>query len=87
MYFFVPLDAAGHRTTINGFAYYDTISVEELRHYAMDAGADADSVESITDPKVVYHMKQQESMSNSLISISILFTLLSLLLISCNGES
>ncbi|HBH05482.1 MAG TPA: DUF4920 domain-containing protein [Flavobacteriales bacterium] len=51
--FFVPLDAAGHRTTINGFAYYDTISVEELRHYAMDAGADADSVESITDPKVV----------------------------------
>lgn len=51
--FFVPLDAAGHKTTINGFAYYDTISVEELRHYAMDAGAEADSVESITEPKIV----------------------------------
>ena len=50
--FFVPLDAAGHDVVVNGYLYYDTITVEQLRHYAMDANASEDSIQSITEPKI-----------------------------------
>lgn len=48
--FFVPLDSEGHQTTVSGVLYYDTLSVEQLRHYAMDANASEDSIASITEP-------------------------------------
>lgn len=48
--FFVPLDSKGHKTTLNGVLYYDTLTVEQLRHYAMDAEASDDSIASITEP-------------------------------------
>ena len=48
--FFVPLDSEGHKTTVNGTLYYDTLTVEQLRHYAMDANASEDSINSIVDP-------------------------------------
>ncbi len=50
--FFVPLDAAGHTVIVNGYLYNDTISVEQLRHYAMDANASEDSIQSITEPRI-----------------------------------
>lgn len=48
--FFVPLDAAGHQTTLNGVLYYDTLTVDQLRHFAMDANASEDSIATITEP-------------------------------------
>jgi len=48
--FFVPLDSKGHETTLNGVLFYDTLSVDELRHYAMDANATQDSLDQITEP-------------------------------------
>lgn len=48
--FFVPLDSKGHQATVNGTLYYDTLSVEQLRHFAMDANASEDSINSITAP-------------------------------------
>ena len=48
--FFVPLDSKGHTTTLNGVLFYDTLTVEQLRHYAMDANASDDSIASITEP-------------------------------------
>lgn len=48
--FFVPLDSKGHETVLNGVLYYDTLSVEQLKHYAMDANASQDSIDKITEP-------------------------------------
>ncbi len=48
--FFVPLDSKGHQTTLNGVLFYDTLTVEQLRHFAMDANATEDSLNTITEP-------------------------------------
>ncbi|GAB4416930.1 MAG: hypothetical protein OHK0039_26680 [Bacteroidia bacterium] len=51
--FFVPKDAAGKTAVVEGRAYYDTTSVEELRHYAVDGGMDEKEAEATyTEPKV-----------------------------------
>lgn len=50
--FFVPLNSAGRKTTVHGVAFYDTISVAQLKHYAEDGGVDADSIAKITEPEV-----------------------------------
>lgn len=49
--FFVPLDAAGHQTTVNGTFNFDTLSVAHLRHLAEDANASEDSINAITEPE------------------------------------
>lgn len=49
--FFVPLDAAGHQTTLNGTFKFDTLTVAHLRHLAEDANASEDSINSITEPE------------------------------------
>lgn len=49
--FFVPLDAAGHATTLNGTFNFDTLTVAHLRHLAADANASEDSIASITEPE------------------------------------
>ena len=48
--FFVPLDSKGHETTLSGTLYYDTLTVDQLKHYAMDAEATQDSIDNITEP-------------------------------------
>lgn len=48
--FFVPLDSKGHETVLNGTLYYDTLTVEQLKHFAMDANASQDSLDKITEP-------------------------------------
>jgi hypothetical protein len=50
--FFVPKDAAGKMATIDGYAYTDTISVAELKHYASDAGKTKAEIEAIKDAEV-----------------------------------
>jgi len=48
--FFVPLDASGD-AIINGKAYVSETSIEELRHYAKDAGKSLDDIEKIKKPQ------------------------------------
>lgn len=50
--FFVPKDAGGKNVIIEGYAYNDTTSVEELRHYASDGGKTKEEIEKITQPEV-----------------------------------
>lgn len=50
--FFVPLDAAGKTVIMEGKAYYDTTSVDMLRHYAEDAGKSEEEIAEITEPKL-----------------------------------
>ncbi len=50
--FFVPKDAAGKEVVFEGMAYHDTTSVEDLKHYAEDAGKSVEEIEKITQPEV-----------------------------------
>jgi hypothetical protein len=52
--FFVPLNADNSEAIVNGYAFIDVVSVDELRHYAKDAGKSADEIKKITKPKVTY---------------------------------
>lgn len=49
--FFVPKDAAGKKTIVDGIAYYQVTTVEELKHYAEDAGKSEDEIAAITEPR------------------------------------
>ncbi|MEM6686883.1 MAG: DUF4920 domain-containing protein [Bacteroidota bacterium] len=48
--FFVPVDATGE-AIVNGKAFVKETSVDELRHYAEDAGKSAEEIAKITEPK------------------------------------
>ena len=50
--FFVPKDCGGKTAVMLGRAYMDTTSVEDLRHYAEDAGKSKEEIEKITQPEV-----------------------------------
>ncbi len=52
--FFVPMDSEGTEAIIKGYAYKDETSVEELKHYAKDAGKPEDEIAKITEPKIEY---------------------------------
>ena len=52
--FFVPLNADNSDAIVNGKAFVDVESVEELRHYAKDAGKSAEEIAKITKPEVTY---------------------------------
>ena len=49
--FFVPKDIAGKTILFEGNAKTKTTSIEELRHYAEDAGKSKDEIAKITEPK------------------------------------
>jgi hypothetical protein len=49
--FFVPTDSEGKTAIIEGEAFLDTISVEELQHYAVDAGKSEVEINAITEPE------------------------------------
>jgi hypothetical protein len=49
--FFVPKDIAGREVIMEGEASYQETPVEELRHYAEDAGKSAEEIAAITEPK------------------------------------
>lgn len=52
--FFMPLDSQGREVIINGKAFVKETSVEELQHYAEDAGKSKDEIAKITEPKVEF---------------------------------
>ncbi|QDO95200.1 DUF4920 domain-containing protein [Formosa sediminum] len=54
--FFMPLDAEGD-VIVNGKAYITETSVDELRHYAEDAGKSSEDIAMITTPKLEYHFE------------------------------
>jgi hypothetical protein len=49
--FFVPKDSEGKTAIIEGTAMMKTTSVEELKHYALDAGKSKEEIEAITQPE------------------------------------
>lgn len=52
--FFVPLDAGGKQTIIEGVATMDTTTVDMLKHYAEDAGDSQEEIDAITEPEYNY---------------------------------
>lgn len=48
--FFVPKDIAGQEVLVEGVAFKEETSVEELKHYAEDAGKSAEEIAAITEP-------------------------------------
>jgi len=49
--FFVPKNAMGKIVVMDGVAYREKTSVEELRHYAEDAGKSKEEIEKINQPE------------------------------------
>jgi len=52
--FFMPKNIAGEEVIVNGKAFVTETSVEELRHYAEDAGESEEDIMKITAPKKTY---------------------------------
>jgi len=52
--FFMPKDIAGQDVIINGKAFVKELPVDELRHYAEDAGKSKEEIEAITKPERTY---------------------------------
>lgn len=48
--FFMPKDIAGREVIVEGIAYKQETSVEELKHYAEDADKTAEEIAAITEP-------------------------------------
>ncbi len=57
--FFMPMDIAGKKVVIDGFAERKITSVEDLKHYAEDAKKSAEEIAKITEPKkeIVFEAK------------------------------
>lgn len=49
--FFMPLDIAGQEAIIEGVAFIEEVSVEDLKHYAEDDGKSPEEIAAITEPK------------------------------------
>ncbi|HFC00716.1 MAG TPA: DUF4920 domain-containing protein [Phaeodactylibacter sp.] len=49
--FFLPKDCGGRKVVMEGEAFREKTSVEELRHYAEDGGASKEEIAAITEPK------------------------------------
>ena len=50
--FFMPLDSKGKEVIVEGKAFVKETSVDELRHYAEDAGKSKEEIAKITEPKL-----------------------------------
>lgn len=55
--FVVPKDIAGKTAVVHGTVAKKMQSVAEQKHYMEDAGAPADQIAKITEPKAVYEMQ------------------------------
>ena len=49
--FFMPKDIAGKKVIVEGYAYKEVTSVDELRHYAEDEGKSQEEINKITEPQ------------------------------------
>ena len=52
--FFVPKNADKSITILSGKAFMDSVSVNQLRHYAKDGGKTEEEIAKITTPEVKY---------------------------------
>ena len=52
--FFVPLNSDNRDVIVEGRAFVTEISVEELQHYAKDAGKSDEEIAQITEPETTY---------------------------------
>ena len=52
--FFVPKDISGKEVIVNGKAFVDEVSVDELRHYAEDAGKTKEEIAQIIETKKTF---------------------------------
>ncbi|WP_055435875.1 DUF4920 domain-containing protein [Lacinutrix algicola] len=52
--FFMPKNISGQEVIINGKAYVNEVPVEELRHYAEDAGKSTEEIALIKESKKTY---------------------------------
>ncbi len=50
--FFMPLDSHGKEVIVEGKAFVKEVSVDELKHYAEDAGKSKEEIAKITEPKL-----------------------------------
>lgn len=51
--FFVPKDSPGKTAIMTGDVFYDTTTVERLRHFAVDGGmSEAEAEKTITEPEI-----------------------------------
>ena len=50
--FFMPKDIAGRQVIMDGHAFVEETSVDELRHYAEDAGKSEAEIAAITEPEL-----------------------------------
>ena len=48
--FLLPTNSQGQNMVMTGFAYWDSTSVAELKHYAEDRGASEEEIAAITAP-------------------------------------
>lgn len=57
--FFMPTDLVGKTVALDGFSKKTTSTVEELKHYAEDAGKSKEEIAKITQPKaaITYEAK------------------------------
>jgi len=57
--FFMPKDISGKKVVVDGFARVNLTPVDELRHYAQDAGKSKAEIEAITEPlrEITYEAK------------------------------
>ncbi len=53
--FFMPKDISGREVVMHGKAFLQLTPVEELQHYAEDAGKTAEEIAMITEPKRELH--------------------------------
>lgn len=49
--FFVPMDCTGKEAVMKGFAKRTIVPVDELQHYAQDAGKSEEEIAAITEPE------------------------------------
>ncbi len=52
--FFMPKDIAGRKVVMDGYAYKEVTSIDELRHYAEDEGKSQEEIAAITEPAEEY---------------------------------
>lgn len=52
--FFMPLDANGREVVVKGKAFVKETSIDELRHYAEDAGKTKEEIALITESKIEF---------------------------------
>lgn len=52
--FFVPKDIIGKKVVVNGLAFVEEMSVEDQKHYALDAGKSEEEIAKIMEPKKSY---------------------------------